>query len=1705
MTASAMAARPVATPSARASDSSDVNTKRHRGRPVRPLRGERSRGSAFASSARRRVAEAPRALSDPVETESKAERFLREQLEREGVDVDAAVAQESPEEIVSALEEEEARLAEREASLTRDLDAAYRDTFADLVVQVPSSTGGDGGDEGDAPRTESFSCPKDIDEASFRALAAADAAAASALLDAAQKGDQAKWLAFQRNAHMAKLQRDRVVAQKAAVQAEIAVAKRGGGAVAAAEAAAKAARDAAAKAESARAENLGGLAPDLGLGTGTRRIVLISGFESFNVKLYRRAARNLAKRCPGVELAVFSDRDVEANRKEVAAALDGAEVFFGSLLFDFDQVEWLRDAVSKIPTRFVFESALELMSETSVGSFEMKPAPDGEKAGPPPAVKAILAKFGSGKEEDKLVGYLSFLKLGPALLKFVPGRKAKDLRNWLTVYGYWNQGGLENVEEAFYYVAREYLPGLPNSAPESLDSTTNDGSIVSKLKKTVGAVLKSTATATGAGPALKPPKETPALGLYHPDIELANKPWPETTAEYLCWYDARDADSSPFGFTPLPADAPTVAVLLYRKHVITQQPYLADLVRALEASGVKPVPIFINGVEAHTVVRDLLTTEHEQRKRDAGICEIDSLKPDACVVDAVVSTVGFPLVGGPAGSMEAGRQAEVAQAILTAKNVPYVVAAPLLIQDIKSWTESGVGGLQSTILYALPELDGAIDTVPLGGLCKDDIYLTRERVYALADRLKKWHALRRKKKSDRKLAVMLYGFPPGVGATGTAALLNVPKSLERLLESLRDEGYDLGLEPNEPVPSGEALIEALRALDDGRVVAGGVDAAAAALETLRAEKLALSARHSSETSEETVAARDPLRGVAVAGENVSPKRLKEWISFPESWGPTEFGPIPFLPTPDVLVKRMEQAWGPLDAYNGLATVQGKERGSYVAGLTIGNVFIGVQPALGVEGDPMRLLFERDLTPHPQYAAYYKWLQKAYAADAVLHFGMHGTVEWLPGSPLGNTSLSWSDQLLGAMPNVYVYAANNPSESIVAKRRGYGVIVSHNVPPYGRAGLYRQTAELRSLLSEYREDTDTNFQALAGSVFDLVASAGLDADVPFPVHGAGPTRARLTSETIVLEGDAEATEEPEDPATKKNPEDSEKVFVSAAAFEAYAGELFAYLGVLENRLFSEGLHVLGGAPSDEAAEQYLEAYFGDSLAREAAAAVARAKRGDDVEALRASLERALAADVAVPDSEADRARSASLARLDEAFEIRELLRRNTEELSGALRALNGEYLPPAAGGDLLRDGPGVLPTGRNIHALDPYRMPSPAAADRGKRIAQALLAQHRAANDGAFPETVSVNLWGLDAIKTKGESVGIVLELVGARAVKEGTGRVARYELIPLDELTPPGRPRVDVLCNMSGIFRDSFANVVGLLDDAFNRAADADEPLEKNFIRKHALEMRADGLENASARLFSNPPGDYGSMVNERVGTSEWEDGRELGDTWASRNAYSYGRGGERGAARPEVLQALLRSTERVVQEIDSVEYGLTDIQEYYANTGALVAAANAAKEEAALREAELTGSKTKAFKKTACSIVETFGEDATPRDLDETLRLEYRSKLLNPRWAEAMADQGSGGAFEISQRMTALVGWGATSGFQENWVYDGAHERYVADEAMREKLRRANPQAFRNVLKRMLEAAGRGMWDADEDALAQLRELYSETEDELEGVRTRP
>ncbi|MDZ7957713.1 MAG: magnesium chelatase subunit H [Aulosira sp. DedQUE10] len=1221
-----------------------------------------------------------------------------------------------------------------------------------------------------------------------------------------------------------------------------------------------------------------------------KRIVLIAGFESFNADLYRKAAFFANSRCLELDIRVFSDRDITTKRQEVEAALQDADVFFGSLLFDYDQVLWLRDRISQIPIRLVFESALELMSLTKLGDFAIGDQPKGM----PKPVKFILDKFSNGREEDKLAGYISFLKVGPKLLKYVPVQKVQDLRNWLIIYGYWNAGGPENVASLFWTIAEKYL-GLK----------------------------------VGDIPA---PVETPNMGLLHPDYQG----FFESPKAYLSWYQQK-----------FPVQNPVVGILLYRKHVITKQQYIPQLIRRFEAAGLIPLPIFINGVEGHVAVRDWLTTDYELQQRKVGNIETPSLSPEAVKVDAVVSTIGFPLVGGPAGSMEAGRQVEVAKRILTAKNVPYFVAAPLLIQDIYSWTRQGIGGLQSVVLYALPELDGAIDTVPLGGLVGEDIYLIPERVQRLIGRVKSWISLRQKPASERKIAIILYGFPPGYGAVGTAALLNVPRSLLKFLDALKKQGYTIGDLPDD----GEELIRWVKEADENPTP------------TLPASR------------EGVISPPGGVRG----GSSVNVRELEKWLGY-------------------LRTSRIEKQWKSLTG-TGIKTYGDEFQ---IGGVQLGNIWIGVQPPLGLQGDPMRLMFERDLTPHPQYAAFYKWLQNEFEADAVVHFGMHGTVEWLPGSPLGNTGYSWSDILLGDIPNLYIYAANNPSESILAKRRGYGVLISHNVPPYGRAGLYKELLALRDLISEYREDPKKNY-ALKEGICRKIVDTGLDADCP--LEDAKKLGIPFSYENVRM--------------------------FSAHVFDDYLVKLYEYLQVLESRLFSSGLHTLGEEPNEEKLAGYLEAYFGDEPERS----------GEE--------------------------------------EIRNLLMQSTDELTNLLRGLNGEYIPPAPGGDLLRDGPGVLPTGRNIHALDPYRMPSPAAYERGREIAKKIIAQHLEEH-GKYPETVAVMLWGLDAIKTKGESLGILLELVGAEPVKEGTGRIVRYELKPLADV---GHPRIDVLGNLSGIFRDSFVNIIELLDDLFQRAADAEEGEDQNFIRKHALALKAQGVENVSARLFSNPAGDFGSLVNDQVVDGNWESGEELGNTWQSRNVFSYGRQ-DKGQARPEVLNTLLKTSDRIVQEIDSVEYGITDIQEYYANTGGLKKAAEKQR-----------------GKKITTSFVESFSKDTTPRNLDDLLRMEYRTKLVNPKWAQAMANQGSGGAFEISQRMTALIGWGGTADFTDDWVYDQAADTYALDAEMAEKLRKANPEAFRNIIGRMLEAHGRGFWQTDQDKLDKLRQLYELTDEELEGV----
>lgn len=1060
-------------------------------------------------------------------------------------------------------------------------------------------------------------------------------------------------------------------------------------------------------------------------------------------------------------------------------------------------------------------------------------------------------------------------------------------------------------------------------------------------------------------------REIPTMGLFHPDAPE----WFRDLDQFERWAKPRWKGKT---------WRARIALLCFRKHLLQGEGYGAAIVRELEAQGIQVLPCFVAGVEAHVVVREWFGR--------AGI-------------DCVVSTLGFPLVGGPAGSSKAGVEVGAAQQILSRLDVPYIAAPPLYAQSMESWQTSGVGGMGSVIMHALPEMDGAVQPVVLGALEGDHIRVVPDRVQRLATLVAGWAALRRTACSEKRIALVVYNYPPGMGRVATAALLDVPASLHRLLGALAAAGYHTGPLPASP----DALLADIEASME---------------------------RDSSH------------------GEALGVKELHGWLS-PEQR------------------RRVEARWG--QAPGDIAPL-GRER-IHLGGVRYGNVYLGVQPMIGVTGDPMRLLFDRENTPHHQYLAFYRWLERRFKAHAIVHVGMHGSAEWMPGVGLGPTADCWPDVLLGGVPNFYLYPTNNPSEANIAKRRGMSITIGHAIPPYGRAGLYRELALLKDLLAEARAGHFT--PEIDEAIDQKVALLNLADDLP-----------RRAGEDTSL----------------------------------YHARLYAYLGELESRLISGTLHVigqpLGGDAGAVVVAETLKAYSaGPSLAELVAARLAPgrsypalaagARAGSEADqALREQIDAAClawSASVAFGDGipapafeaaldlaagtsgEPERIALAALAEHGRTMAL--LLADNGGETANLLHGLDGGYIPAGPGGDLLRDGAAVLPTGRNIHSLDPWRLPSSAALARGLRIADALVDRHLE-ETGGYPQTVAQVLWGLDTIKTKGEALATVLGLIGARPAYDEWGKVSAFELLPLQELE---RPRIDVLVNISSIFRDTFPMTMDLLDRLVRAAAEADEPADRNYLKAHVAERLAAGatIAEATARLFTQAPGTYGTYVDDSIEGAQWQQQGELADVFVRRNQYAYG-GAHEGEAQGETLRALLGSVARVSQEIDSVEYGVTDIEHYYAHSGAVRLAA---------QQQQGSGAAV------PLSYVETFTSETRVQDVAQVLRLEYRTKLLNPTWYEGMLKHNHSGAAEISNRFTHMLGWSAVGDEVDNWVFDESAATYILDAAMRARIEAANPQAMRNMVGRLLEANGRSLWQVDESTIAELQSIYADLEDRLEGV----
>jgi len=938
-------------------------------------------------------------------------------------------------------------------------------------------------------------------------------------------------------------------------------------------------------------------------------------------------------------------------------------------------------------------------------------------------------------------------------------------------------------------------------------------------------------------------------------------------------------------------------------------------------------------------------------------------------VDAVVSLTGFSLVGGPAYNDSAA-----AEAMLTRLDLPYVAAQAVEFQSLEQWGAStrGLMPVESTIQIAIPELDGATGPTVFGGRSSG----------------------------------------AGVACEGCHRTCVFPAETARDMQVCLDRAEALAARVGRLV----ALRRAERAERKVGVVLfnfppnSGATGTAAHLDVFASLHATLTAMRAEGYTVDVPESVDALRTRLLDGnaaEHGADANVHTTV------------PVDDHVRREPWLAEIEAAWGPAPGRH-----QTDGRGLFVLGAAFGNVFVGVQPGFGYEGDPMRLLFEQGFAPTHAFSAFYRWLREDFGAHAVLHFGTHGALEFMPGKQAGMSGACWPDRLIGDLPNFYLYAANNPSEGTIAKRRAGATLLSYLTPPVTHAGLYRGLADLRASIDQWRglaPDAAQERADLAALIQAQAAEVDLAVAEPLWNGDAGTRVAAL----------AEALHE------------------------------------VEASLIPHGLHVVGTPP--DAAER------ADLLFAMAELEPATAPSRAAVEALVAGRTPAQAARLDGHGEDADR-----LAVLET------LARTNADlgtehELGGIIHALDGGFVRPAPGGDLLRT-PQILPTGRNVHGFDPFRIPSAFAVADGVRQTERLLARHRDEGN-PLPESVAFVLWGTDNLKSGGGPIGQVLALIGARPRFDGYGRLCGAELIPLDEL---GRPRIDVVVTLSGIFRDLLPLQTKLLAEATWLAASADEPEALNFVRRHALAYQAEhgcDLETAALRVFSNADGAYGSNVNQLVESGAWSDEDELADAYTKRKCFAYGRSG-RPMRQTELLQSMLGDVSLAYQNLESVEVGITTVDHYFDTLGGIGRAVQRVRGEGV---PVYIGDQTR-------------GEGAV-RTLGEQVALETRTRILNPRWYEGMLKHGYEGVRQIEATVTNTMGWSATTGQVAPWVYRQMTQTFVLDPEMRERLAALNPKASARVASRLLEAHERKYWTPDEATLDALRRAGEELEDRLEGV----
>ncbi|MBH1937330.1 cobaltochelatase subunit CobN [Streptomyces sp. AV19] len=1051
--------------------------------------------------------------------------------------------------------------------------------------------------------------------------------------------------------------------------------------------------------------------------------------------------------------------------------------------------------------------------------------------------------------------------------------------------------------------------------------------------------------------------------------------------------------------TPKPgASGPKIAVLYYRAHHMSGNTgFVETLCGAVEDAGGRALPLYIASLRA---------PEPEL---------IEALRG----ADAVVTTVLAAGGTRPAEASAGGDDESWDAGALASLDVP-ILQALCLTGPRSAWEENdeGLSPLDAATQVAVPEFDGRIITVPFSFKEVDEDGLPAyvadaERAARVAGIAVRHARLRHIPAAEKRIALVLSAYPTKHSRIGNAVGLDTPASAVALLRRLREEGYDFGTEdvPGLESGDGDELIYAL-------IEAGGHDQ-----EWLTEEQLA----------------RNPVR--------IPAADYRRW----------------YAELPAELRESVEEHWGPAPGEMFVDRTHNPDGDIVLAALRRGNLLILIQPPRGFGENPIAIYHDPDLPPSHHYLAAYRWIAAAredggFGADAMVHLGKHGNLEWLPGKNAGLSAACGPDAALGDLPLVYPFLVNDPGEGTQAKRRAHATLVDHLVPPMARADSYGDIARLEQLLDEYAQISSMDpakLPAIRAQIWTLIQAAKLDHDL----------------------------------GMEERPGDD--------GFDDFLLHVDGWLCEVKDAQIRDGLHVLGGAPAGADRVNLVLAIlrarqiWGGTTAlpglREALGldeSAATRTTADEAEAKARALVEAME-DAGWDPSAVPTEHGEQVAAILE-FAAREVVPRlaaTTDELDHAVHALAGGFVPAGPSGSPLRGLVNVLPTGRNFYSVDPKAVPSRLAWETGQALADSLLERYRT-DEGRWPESVGLSLWGTSAMRTAGDDVAEALALLGVRPVwDEASRRVTGLEPVASEEL---GRPRIDVTLRISGFFRDAFPHVIGLLDDAVRLVAALDEPADVNFVRAHAqADLREHGDERrATTRIFGSRPGTYGAGLLQLIDSRDWRTDADLAEVYTVWGGYAYGRGLEGRPARAEMESAYKRIAV-AAKNTDTREHDIADSDDYFQYHGGMVATVRALKGTA---PAAYIGDSTRP-------------ETVRTRTLVEETSRVFRARVVNPRWIEAMRRHGYKGAFELAATVDYLFGYDATTGVVPDWMYDKLTQTYVLDEENRAFLQEANPWALHGIAERLLEAESRGMWaKPDAETLEALRRVFLETEGELEG-----